>query len=450
MTDGPDTLPRMRRLLPALLGAGLLALPAAGIGQGDGEGTPTPTQASETPTPGYGESTGYQPPPAGRGRGAPGEEPRRGGCGGEEPTLSGPDGGPGGGPGGPRGGPGGPGGGPGPGSGPGPGGGGEGQGSNPVPRGVPSGYDQTAWGEPGGVGPSGSEGPTAIVIPVNPNLSLAPRAVVIDGNAETRAVASATLFLDGYYDVQLSEVGLPHQGAVPTWRWSSDGADRTWPDARTLDLPADGATWIVGWLDLNGDKRLKSGDRIGKAVGPLPPADAATSEGSIAVRIDRTHVSLDGPAAVPAQAPVSLGTEYVFEVAAGTDEAAAVADAGFILLGFRPEGVNPIGFPTRGERPRFEWKQAPGPLTWPLRLNVEVPDGEPLWLFAVVDVNGDGALGPGDHVGPATAAFTPPTDGAPVALTIDRLMPGGDPEGGGPPADPTPPGPQPSSGGCGG
>jgi hypothetical protein len=300
------------------------------------------------------------------------------------------------------------------------------------------------------------------VVPPNPDLPKTLREVVIDGNAETRGVTDAALYLEGYYEVQIGDARLPREGAVPIWRHVSEGGARTWPEELSVELPADGLTLLVAWLDLNGNERLDTGDRVGKPVDPLPLGASAGSADPVAFRIDRIYVSLSSPGPAGATQPAFGGTSYSFEIVAATEDVKAVTESGFILIGFAPDALNDRGFPKRGQQPIFQWKQAPRARTWPLTVQAEVPGGLPMWLFAVVDVDADGALSPGDHVAIPSAAFEPPAAGTAVVMTVDQTLPSKNPGGpdgngdGGPdgpgPGGPGggPGGPSDQPGGCGG
>ena len=129
------------------------------------------------------------------------------------------------------------------------------------------------------------------------------------------------------------------------------------------------------------------------------------------------------------------------------EEALQLRETALLLLAYRQEDVNPSGFPIRGARPIFQWQQPWGPVTWPARAEVRLPVQPGLRLFAVVDVNADGRLGPGDHVAVSPRALAIPADPAQaIAMRVDRTLPSPEPAaelvtggcGGGEPTPATP------------
>ena len=503
-----------------------------GPGQGGpGQGGPGQGQGGYGQGPGgqqggYGQGPGgpqgYGQGPGGQGgQGQPQRKRRILGCGGDDRGQGGPGQGPGGGQGGYGQGPGGQGG-----YGQGPGGqGGYGQGGG-------GGYN------PGGGGPGGGAytggAPAATPAPLPADVPKVPRTVVVDGNAETRKVTSAPLYIEGYAASSIDEAaGLPYRRSVPVFRWSAESDALTWPAEVPVSVPADGSTHLVAWIDLNANARLDDGDRCGKAYDPLPEGAPETSDEKIDLRVDRVFVGLDAPppaggavaggpgepapggfagdgapggytgggtpggytggggtaggytggvgtpggytgggtpggytggggtpggytgggtpggyagGGTPGGAPggytggqagggtgapgggppvmLTGGVTYTIVIEAASPEAQAIKKAGLLLLSFPGANLNEIGFPIEGSRPNFEWKQGKSKLNWPVTVQVQLPASDDLWLFAIVDINSDGFLGPGDPLAVPVGPFVPPADPSqPVVLKVDRDLP---------------------------
>ncbi len=253
------------------------------------------------------------------------------------------------------------------------------------------------------------------------------RAASIDGNAETRLVETAPLFIEGFYLVQISPTGLPREHAVPAFRWTAEGEARTWPQAVETELPDDSRLQLVAWLDLNGTGRLDNGDRCSKP-GPAPTGE--TTE-PITMWIDRTYV------AGTLTATDSVAQTRPVEFQAVGPEVSAVSRAGLVVMGFAASDINESGFPRRETQPTFDWNQPAGPVSWPARVQVPLPASPETRFFAIIDIDDDGRLSPGDHLaalsGPLRLSEDPAT---PVVFRIDRTLPARAPEG--------------SGGGCGG
>ena len=145
------------------------------------------------------------------------------------------------------------------------------------------------------------------------------------------------------------------------------------------------------------------------------------------------------PSGSRSQGQTGGGQRLTVELEPTFDEARRVEEASLLLLAYRRADVNPSGFPMRGSRPAFQWQQPRAPITWPAQVELRLPPESDLRFYAVIDMDEDGRLGPGDHLAVTPGALTPPEDILkPLVLRIDRTLP-----------NPTI-APQEPSGGCGG
>ena len=231
----------------------------------------------------------------------------------------------------------------------------------------------------------------------------------IEAEAASPGPAEVPLTIEGFLDVQLGPKGMPRANAVPSFRWASDDPTARWPLVIQAEVPADGERLLVAWLDLDGSGRLDEGDLCSAPV-IAPDAEA---RGELAFRIDRPWLD-EGAAGGGSPS----GRPVVLEAASG--HPVPQAPVGLLVLGFPAAGIGENGYPLRGTLPSFQWKQPPSPLQWPVHLDVPIEGGADLWLFGVLDLDGDQRLGPGDHLaGPVQL----PERGETVLLRVDRTLP---------------------------
>ena len=266
--------------------------------------------------------------------------------------------------------------------------------------------------EPGhkeGTGPAepGMAGPIEVAPLGGPSVR---RTLRIEASEGFPDPTSVPLTIEGFLDVQLGAQGLPRANAVPSYRWSPEGQSSAWPLVAEAEVPADGERLLVAWLDVDPGGRLDSGDLCSAPV----VAPSGTGGGELPFRIDRPWLA-DGAA----DAGLPSGREVVFELAATMRPPDGAV--GLLVLGFPASGIGDNGFPRRGTLPAFQWKRPAEQSTWPLRLEVPIEGGPDLWLFGVLDLDGDQRLGPGDQLaGPVEL----PARGTPVVLRVDRALPG--------------------------
>jgi len=296
----------------------------------------------------------------------------------------------------------------------------------------------------GGGGPEEAKGP--IPVALASDAVLVERLVVLDGNAATRLVDAGPLSVEGYYSVQISETGLPREGAAPSFRWSAEPGARVWPTEEVVSVPADGTTWLVAYLDLNGSGRLDTGDRAGLPSEPLAAGASDDPEERLTLRIDRIFVSIEPPRGgsagrdrgyeddgrgPPGEAGGPEGPDgppdedsnppRQVTIEASSDQVAGEHLGGLLLLGFAGKNVSEAGLPQRGARAIWSYVRARGPLSWPVVAQMRLPEHGDLWVFPVLDLDGDGQLGDGDWFGVPGSRFNPPGDSRqPIQFGIDR------------------------------
>ncbi|MEE2828602.1 MAG: hypothetical protein VX498_05410 [Myxococcota bacterium] len=342
---------------------------------------------------------------------------------------------------------------------------------------VSSGWERTGssdsgWSQPPASGTGGGSDsvvklPDAIAIPASSE-RLKVR-VTIDGNAVTRKITEGALSVEGYYKVQLSSANLPRASAVPTFRWSDDGLDRSWPEEFELVLPKDGSSYLVAWLDLDRNGELSTGDRISR---PLDPLEAVPAEG-LAIRVDRIFVDPTAPARdagppdgarnggpedgersrrTPAPGPpdagcwgwfgggarerygvrgASEGAGVTIERTVLVDASPATREAGkgkVLIYGFPDDQLDEYGMPGKGVPPTYIWTDKKKTKRWPIEREVALPEDPELRLLAVLDLGGDGRLSEGDHLGKPVKLAEAMGEGGKVSLMIAAPLDASDQE----------------------
>ena len=139
--------------------------------------------------------------------------------------------------------------------------------------------------------PEEPDGP--IPVAADADLPLVRRLLAIDGNAATRLIDKGPLTVEAYSPVQITDTGLPREGSAPSFRWTADAGTRTWPLEEVVAVPADGSSWLVAYMDLNGTGRLDTGDRVGLPSEPLAVGASDVPAERLELRVDRIFVSLE-------------------------------------------------------------------------------------------------------------------------------------------------------------
>ena len=292
----------------------------------------------------------------------------------------------------------------------------------------------------------------------------------IDGNAVTRNVTAAQLIVSGYYKVQLSEANLPRSSAIPSFQWVEPSLERSWPQTVTVDVPLDGRSHLVAWLDLDENGELSVGDRVSRPLEPLE-ANAASP---IALRIDRIFVDPSaersrqpaGPSRTPAQAGGNSGpsqgggsqgydggpglwgcagsaptgslievagaqtlreVEILLDPSMGPSTGRKAPRGSLIIYGFSPEQMNEHGMPKEDSQPTFVWIAPKKTKKWPAKFKLPVPDDSDMVVFAALDLDSNGRLSMGDKFGePLKHAEAIGDDGS-VRLVIGKQLGGAGP-----------------------
>ena len=346
---------------------------------------------------------------------------------------------------------------------------------------VESGWEQTGttagdWGasNPGESAPAAGDSQPAsadavlpVAVPIPESTERLKLNVSIDGNAVTRKIETGPLSVAGYYKVQLSPANLPRATASPTFRWVAEGAVRTWPQEFPIELPRDGRSHVIAWIDLDGNGSLSVGDRVSRPIDPL----AEDAGESLELRIDRIFVdpsveatagpgpsgaggpSASGPPSGP-DGPAAGGGGWgcggrpdtgLLMGAKGAqgkrkvrvEAGAASAKAGrgrLIVYGFPSEQLNSLGMPFEDGQPILVWVNPKKTGKWPVVVEVPIPDDANLRLLPVLDLDGDGRLGSGDHLGQPTSLQDALQSDGVLKLKIDRNLPSRDDGGPGGPA----------------
>lgn len=228
-----------------------------------------------------------------------------------------------------------------------------------------------------------------------------------------------TLRIAGYLKVQLDDLGMPSAHATSVWAGFQE-AQPTFPLTRTLTVPTDGRTWLLAFIDTDGDERVDPGERASSPIAPLP----ATAEGAPApppyvLRLDRDAT---GPVGVEGYGRWARW----HAILDGDADTLAAGDAALILVGYAPTDVSEEGYPHRTARPMLQFSVPKGPRSWPEHLDFSVPEGQTPILFAIQDLNADGHMSPGDRLGTTGTPIQAPAPTEGVRVVVDQVLPGGE------------------------
>ena len=287
--------------------------------------------------------------------------------------------------------------------------------------GAPMGQQGPGSGGREGEPPPGEGGfPHIEATPAAPASVVGKRTLVIDADPTTKGAAPAPIRVAGYLLVQFDDTGMPRPHATSTWSWQ--GVPSAWPVRDTVDVPTDGRSWLVAWADADQDGRVDPKERISSPLAPVPPDDPASpaaEPAEVHFRIDRVA---SGPVGVRGYGAWSQWKAIID----GDADTASVSESSLLLVGYAPEALTQEGFPSREGRPMLQWTSPDKKRTWPQEVYFEVPENQTPVLFAILDINGDGHLSPGDRLGSSGSPIdmVPPAQG--YRLVIDQVLPGGD------------------------
>lgn len=241
------------------------------------------------------------------------------------------------------------------------------------------------------------------------------RAVVIDRvDAAAFAPAEAALpllHLEGRPLREILPSGLPRPDRPPTFTWSSAQPVEAWPFEVTVPLPDDDTTWILAWLDRDGDAALSPGDPISA---PAAPVGGLVGDAPLTLRLERVYAAAGADALLE-------GPDVV--VIQGSDAARALTGVQLLLSGYQAAEVSSLGLPDRPAPPSLRWSSGKDPISWPVRVKLDPRGQSGLKLVAALDVDGNGVMSPGDLIGtPDCPGFPPPGAGT-CTLRVDRPLP---------------------------
>jgi hypothetical protein len=212
---------------------------------------------------------------------------------------------------------------------------------------------------------------------------------------------------------QILPSGLPRVTQPGAFQWSSPDAVAAWPFEATLALPSDDATWLYAWIDRDGDAALSAGDPISA---PVPPPSGVAADGPVVLRIDRAY----RPSG--AEQLAENGPEVV--IIDANEDARSRVGVELLLAGYLPDEVSTLGLPDRPAPPTLRWMSGKDPLEWPVRVRLPPRGQSNIKLVAVMDLDANGVMSPGDLVGVPDCAGFPPVGAGTCSLFIDRPLPG--------------------------
>jgi hypothetical protein len=123
-----------------------------------------------------------------------------------------------------------------------------------------------------------------------------------------------------------------------------------------------------------------------------------------------------------------------------SEESSRAGKGRLILYGFDSAQLNELGLPSENGQPSLVWVNPKKTRRWPVTVTVPLPSDPRLRLLPVLDIDGDGRLGDGDHLGHALSLDEATGDQGQLKLRIEGKLParGDGPPQGGPPGDPGP------------
>jgi hypothetical protein len=269
--------------------------------------------------------------------------------------------------------------------------------------------------------------------------------VTIVGNAVTRQVARGHLSIAGYNEAQFSEARMPKRGSLPTFQWTAGSEERSWPETATLELPFDGRSHLIAWVDLDGDGILSLGDRVSSPHEPL----VGLREVGIELRVDRIFVdpslqlqSSAAPDRSPAASggrksgpqgcvsgggekfgspvPVRFGSPVPVRVSL-SESLGEIGEGRLMIYALAPADVDESGIPRRDSRPVAVWSNPEQRVEWPFDALVPLPFGVAVALIPIWDADGSGRLSTGDCLGRPVEVLEVGKPG-PILLQIARRL----------------------------
>ncbi len=198
-------------------------------------------------------------------------------------------------------------------------------------------------------------------------------------------------------------------GGVGLWSWRSPALPGAFPAALMAPLPDDGGE-LLGFLDLDGDGAPGAGDRYLERLperrqgteGELDLRFAAAEGGEV---VDELRELLAAAESAEARAREAKGQERALVLRARKP---APVPTGVVLVAHWSDGD--------GSQPPTLWSSERMALGWPLRLSAPLPRGGDVVIG--IDLDKDGALGPGDLASPRMRRFVPPPEGRPLEVEL--------------------------------
>lgn len=117
--------------------------------------------------------------------------------------------------------------------------------------------------------------------------------------------------------------------------------------------------------------------------------------------------------------PRSDGALRTVELTIAVGAEGRPAEAPVVLLGFRGVDITAKGALKPGRRPQWFWSSPLIPIEGD-RVSVEAPLPGGLAMFALLDLDGDLAPGPGEYMSAIVRDFAPPPEGEAAVFALDR------------------------------
>jgi hypothetical protein len=240
---------------------------------------------------------------------------------------------------------------------------------------------------------SGSRGETLIATDRSVQVQVMPHASL---------PKSARLLFIGFSAAQ-TDGDHPRKGTTPAFYWKSDKLRFDAPLSLIVPLPE--AVNLLVVIDSNNDGRPAPDERSSRLLLNFEGKDGAS------IRIDRAFADLGGPGR---DGPVR---DVVIDATRLDGVKGKVRP---LILGFEEDGLR-NGMPSAGSIPTFLWVGDETVFADSMTLRAPLPAGG-MDVLLMLDTDGDGLPSPDEPISAAVEDFSPPADGSPWNVVLDRLF----------------------------
>ncbi len=278
--------------------------------------------------------------------------------------------------------------------------------------------------------PSGDDGPRPDGVVLQPaGADLIERTVRGTSGTPDVPPPAGNLLVVGFSPGQLED-GLPVPGTKPAFLWTGAHGEAGWPlEVAGVPLPA--ALELIFAIDADGDGMPSPPDLAAtpRVVGdadpvevifdrPFAPAETADGDddggeedGFGGDEDDAPLPDTEESAARGALRPINLDSE---------PRVPFLRNGVLMVVGYDPDDVEAT-MPREEGVPKFFWASEDLQLTWPLQLEVPLPEGG-LTVFFVLDLDGDRRPSPGDLASKPYEGFEPGEPGVDLEVRLNTAF----------------------------